>query len=320
MDFLDESSLDCNMKPGRAQRRDRDSHMSQVAYMKTQDKKAAKQRCRSASIGKLAEAVVNAASAPVDAVPVDAADAGKKEVKPRGRSASEKPSISDSADVTDNGVNDMTTPVKPRKRSKKRSDVEEEKENQEVIPQVEVQPDDSTTPVKSSPQTKRRSMSEGNELEDVKEKGEANSSRSRSRNPEDEGVGSHRRKLSKSAIKRQQDLERKQTSRHANATAIEKAKEDEAVVAEAEAAAARRRAVWEAKDEAAKAFALKAEAEKKYADNLNEDLLLALEAEAKAATAAFCGNKEGKVEVTKPSMSGDTNDLEDPDLEGWEIL
>lgn len=124
-------------------------------------------------------------------------------------------------------------------------------------------------------------------------------------------ITKHQRKLCKSAMKRQQEMERSQKAREAKAAALEKQMEEEAAVAEAEAAASRRRAAWEAREAAAmealqQMEVVRAETE---AEEAEKDALKALIGEAEAAMAALAGG---------PSACRHQN--QDPDLEGWEIL
>jgi len=318
MDFTHDE--DCRMPMNRAQRRDRDSSFAHKKQEKKDAKATARSRSASVSADKVDAADQTAAPTPLnesDAVNVDG-----KAAKTRGRTAS----------ATDQIVQhvDSTTPVKPRKRSKKRSSSEGE-ENEEQQEEVELEEGQITiklqpmlsTPVKTT--------------EEVKDLSEACRSRSRTAKSEEQGAAdlaaNHRRKTSKSAVKRQLEAEVKQNSRHASATALEKQKEEEAIAADAEAAAARRRSVWEAKENVANLdLALKIEGEKsKNADDREEHLLEALEAEAQAAGAAMAALfpallPDGKKSAPDAHFRKDRADLiaaldlEDPDLEGWEVL
>lgn len=215
--------------------------------------------------------------------------------------------------------------------------------------------DDEITPQKTSKQSRRRSASHGAEKERAKEdpatkapdpeeavdEAEVDTAKETVKEAVKENVDSNatttkaQRKLSKSALKRQQEIERSEHSRQARAQEKEREKEEEALAAQAEAAAAKRRAAWEMRDAAAREAVVKEELEKKAKAELDENQELeALQAEALAATAAVLPAlsasiprppvdgpptyfSKGPVDVrTTPKMSPSA----DPDLEGWEIL
>lgn len=146
------------------------------------------------------------------------------------------------------------------------------------------------------------------------------------------------RKLSK---RRQRD-ESAHGSRRGKDRGHEDEEDDEQFAIEAERAAARRRAVWEAKEAAAEA-ALLAEAEKEKQlekEQQEQDLLHALQAEAVSALAATAGSFTAEPTPMRTTQSRsrsrqrETNasdavvlvrdnskpEVFDADLEGWEIL
>jgi hypothetical protein len=177
---------------------------------------------------------------------------------------------------------------------------------------VSAQAEECSTPGKSSKQSRRRSTSEGAEKEEPLTKAEVHALGQVEANAL---TPKTQRKLSKSALRRQQELEKSQAARVAKAAAAEKAKEEEASAAEAEAAAARRRALWEARDAAAMAATIKmqamdAEAATEVSGEEQVAALQTLAAEAAAAVSA----------VAAHGLSASTQAIHDPDLDGWEIL
>jgi hypothetical protein len=178
---------------------------------------------------------------------------------------------------------------------------------------VSAQAEECSTPGKSSKQSRRRSTSEGAEKEEPLTKAEVHALGQVEANAL---TPKTQRKLSKSALRRQQELEKSQAARVAKAAAAEKAKEEEASAAEAEAAAARRRALWEARDAAAmvaatiKMQAMEAEAATEVSGEEQVAALQTLAAEAAAAVSALAAH----------GLSASTQAIHDPDLDGWEIL
>lgn len=212
--------------------------------------------------------------------------------------------------------------------------------------------------MKSSKPSRCRSLSEGQEKEEVKENSPPvaspneeqitpvkerrprSSSAPREQGKDEKDEAKHQRKLCKSALKRQQEVDRTEAQRLVRAKDMECAKEEEAFEAEAQGAAARRRAVWEAKDAAAKEAIMAAAAENKIAEEASSegDALKALEREAANAAAAIGvtpstsphhQSKDGNSAPSKYFSKGQ-NDMavhttvegafNDPDLDGWEIL
>jgi len=133
------------------------------------------------------------------------------------------------------------------------------------------------------------------------------------------------RKRSKSASKRQRQVEDALSARQLKADATQKEEEEEAFAVEAEAATARRRAAWEAKDAAAREAVMGAEAEEEG----DAAMVQALKEEAEAAAAAVASipsplaSSQGappKISGTGAMLTTVGSESQDPDLEGWEVL
>lgn len=171
------------------------------------------------------------------------------------------------------------------------------------------------TPVKPSKPSKRRTTSQGAEKSEVKEEVCMPTSPADvepngpvvAASPEQKGNAKQRGR-SKSADKRQQDLEKSLRARQAKAAANDKKKEEEELEAEAAAAAARRRAVWEAKQEEA---ALKYSATETETKN---------EATAGEAAAVAPEDELSSLRKEAAAASFAVAVMTDPDLEDWEVL
>jgi len=170
---------------------------------------------------------------------------------------------------------------------------------------------DILTPEKSSKQARSRSQSEGPRKKDSAGKQTQGPTCPREDAKTQEfcdskqtDVPTHNLKLqckiSKYAMKRQEQMDRAEAEKQAKAAAMEKEREEAAFEADAKAAAARRKASWEAK-EAAVEEALRLEAQ-----------LKALADEAESARKA--------VAVSNPDLIDSSEPNDDPDLDDWIVL
>lgn len=230
----------------------------------------------------------------------------------------------------------------------------QEKKNERKVRSVSAgsnKGDDVITPEKHLSQSKRRAASNENvkDKENVEENVDTSAPKASLAvdasapkaslvvSKEEQGAAVQR-KRSKSASKRQRQQEDALSARQVKADATQKEEEEEAFAVEAEAATARRRAAWEAKDAAARDSVMAAEAEEEG----DTAMVQALKAEADAATAAVASippaqassqgappTRDDQGSLPKYLSTGPCNgamltivagELQDPDLEGWEVL
>jgi len=238
-----------------------------------------------------------------------------------------------------------STPVKSSKKY-----VQKATETHETTPE-KANMSDETTPVKSSKKSKMQPMPEDGNKENTKVKKQlgANELRggpiSATEHTETEAtLMKQLRPRARSALKRLLEQERGKSEQRAKADVIAKAKEEEALDAEIEAAKARKQAKWEAKQEAARVAAMNEaktnavegpEASAAAAEEAEEAAeLQALVKEAEAAAAAFTKSKPVlSDDASSSNRLGSSNHVapaatvvaekdlgDDIDLAEWEIV
>jgi len=251
------------------------------------------------------------------------------------------------SDVEEASKTHESTPVKSSKKSSRY--VQEATETHETTPE-KANMSDETTPVKSSKKSKMQPMPEDGNKENTKVKKQLGANELRggpvSATEHTETEASLMKQLrprARSALKRLLEQERGKSEQRAKADVIAKAKEEEALDAEMEAAKARKEAKWEAKQEAAKVAAMneaktkavegsEASAAAEEAEDVAE--LQALVKEAEAAAAAFTKNKPVlSDDASSSNRLGSSNHVapaatvvaesdlgDDIDLAEWEIV